>query len=158
MDITMKTEKGRFNFRVCAVMLSEGRILAMKDERSPYYYLPGGRVQLHETMENAVVREVQEELGINVRIDRPLWLNQGFFTEDVSGERYHEICMYYLIDFVGSSLLSRGQRFIQKEGKRVHVFEWLPMEELESKYFYPEFIKRKGLEIPEKLVIQAEYE
>ena len=59
-------------------MLSEGRILAMKDDRSPYYYLPGGRVQLHETMENAVVREVQEELGINVRIDRPLWLNQGF--------------------------------------------------------------------------------
>ena len=48
MDITFKTEEGRFNFRACAVILQKGKILAMHDERSPYYYLPGGRVQLHE--------------------------------------------------------------------------------------------------------------
>ena len=158
MDITMKTQEGLFNFRVCAVMLNEGNILAMMDDRSPYYYLPGGRVQLHETMEDAVVREVREELGIDARIGRPLWLNQGFFKEDVSGEQFHEICMYYLMDFTGTPLLSRGKKFIQNEGNRVHEFEWLPLEGLESMYFYPKFIKRKELKIPESLVIQAEYE
>lgn len=62
MDISFVAGKEKFNYRVCAVILSEGKLLAMHDERSPYYYLPGGRVQMGETAEAAVVREVREEL------------------------------------------------------------------------------------------------
>ena len=72
MDITFETEVGRFNYRVCAVLLDRGRILAMHDERSPYFYLPGGRVRMGERAEDAVLREVREELGIEARIVRPL--------------------------------------------------------------------------------------
>ena len=50
------------------MIISDGKILAMQDERSPYYYLPGGRVMLGETAEEAVIREVQEELGITPKI------------------------------------------------------------------------------------------
>ena len=57
MDITFKTEQGRFNYRVCGMIIHGGKILAMHDQRSPYYYLPGGRVQLGETVEEAVLRE-----------------------------------------------------------------------------------------------------
>ena len=79
MDITYKTENEKFNYRVCAVIISNGEILAMHDERSPYFYLPGGRVKMGETAEQAVVREVEEELYITPKIIRPLWLNQAFF-------------------------------------------------------------------------------
>lgn len=95
MDISFKHEDQKFNYRVCAVILSENKILAMHDERSPYFYLPGGRVAMGETAELAVIREVQEELGITPRIIRPLWLNQAFFTEDVDALRYHELCIYF---------------------------------------------------------------
>ena len=88
MDITFKSGDEKFNYRVCAMIISEGKILAMHDDRSPYYYLPGGRVALGETAEMAVIREVQEELGVTPRIVRPLWLNQAFFTEDVDHLRY----------------------------------------------------------------------
>ena len=64
IDLSFVSGKEKFNYRVCAVILSEGKLLAMHDERSPYYYLPGGRVQMGETAEAAVVREVQEELEI----------------------------------------------------------------------------------------------
>ena len=48
MDITYISEHKKFNYRVCAVIISNNKILAMHDERSPYFYLPGGRVQLGE--------------------------------------------------------------------------------------------------------------
>ena len=91
MDISFKNGNEKFNYRVCAMMISDGKILAMHDERSPYYYLPGGRVGIGETAEKAVIREVQEEIGITPKIIRPLWLNQAFFTEDVDNLRYHEL-------------------------------------------------------------------
>ena len=88
MDISFKSGNEKFNYRVCAMMISDGKILAMHDERSPYYYLPGGRVALGETAEHAVIREVQEELGITPKIIRPLWLNQAFFTEKEGAVRH----------------------------------------------------------------------
>ena len=60
MDISFKHENQKINYRVCAVMISENKILAMHDERSPYFYLPGGRVTMGETAEHAVLREVWE--------------------------------------------------------------------------------------------------
>ncbi|NMA06457.1 MAG: NUDIX domain-containing protein, partial [Ruminococcaceae bacterium] len=80
MDISFKCDNQKFNYRVCAMMIFDNKILAIRDDRSPYFYLPGGRVSMSETAEHAVVREVQEELGITPKIVRPLWLNQAFFT------------------------------------------------------------------------------
>ena len=90
MDISFKVNNEKFNYRVCAMIISDNKILAMHDERSPYFYLPGGRVELGETAEHAVVREVQEELCVTTKVIRPLWLNQAFFTEDVDKLNYHE--------------------------------------------------------------------
>ena len=39
MDITFKNGNEKFNYRICAIMIDSGRILAMKDGNSPYYYL-----------------------------------------------------------------------------------------------------------------------
>ena len=81
MDISFRYENQKFNYRVCAMMISDNKILAMHDERSPYFYLPGGRVTVGETAEQAVIREAQEELGVTPSIIRPLWLNQAFLRK-----------------------------------------------------------------------------
>ena len=158
MDISFKFGKEKFNYRVCAMMIANGKILAMHDERSPYYYLPGGRVAMGETAEAAVIREVQEELGITPRIARPLWLSQSFFTEDVDGLNYHEICIYYLMDITGTDLLSRGEVFTSKEGSRTHTFEWLEFERLKDEYFYPLFLKKDIFTLPNEFTIRTEIE
>ena len=158
MDITFDTGAGRFNYRVAAVLLDGERILAMHDERSPYFYLPGGRVRMGERAEDAVLREVREELGIEARIVRPLWLSQSFFNEDVVRVDYHELCLYFLLDVSDTDLLSRGDRFRGPEHRHVHDFEWLPFERLKDEYFYPLFLKTEIYRLPEHLTIRTDRE
>ena len=158
MDISYKTESGKFNYRVCAMIISDGKILAMHDERSPYFYLPGGRVKMGETAEDAVIREVREELGIIAKIARPLWLNQAFFTEDVDHLRYHELCIYFLMDISETDLLERGNVFTVNEGKRTHAFEWLSFGRLKDEYFYPIFLKKEIYKIPNEFSLRTEIE
>lgn len=158
MDISFNQENQKFNYRVCAMIISENRLLAMHDERSPYFYLPGGRVKMGETAEQAVVREIREELGVTLKIARPLWLNQAFFTKDVDGIRYHELCIYFLIDISNTDLLERGNSFTLTEGKHTHTFEWLAFDSLKDEYFYPIFLKKQIFDLPKTFTIRTEWE
>lgn len=158
MDITFQAGNIKFNYRVCAMILHDGQILAMHDERSPYFYLPGGRVAAGETAEEAVIREVREELHITAKIQRPLWLNQAFFTEDVDKRNYHELCVYFLMDISETNLLARGSSFSCREGTRLHRFEWLPFERLQEEYFYPLFLKKDIYHLPAVFTLRTERE
>lgn len=158
MDLSFRVDDGKFNYRVCAMMISDGAILAVHDERSPYFYLPGGRVKMGETAEQAVIREVWEELHIAPKIIRPLWLNQAFFTEDVDHLRYHELCVYFLLDISETDLLAKGKRFTSREGERIHTFEWLKFDRLKDEYFYPLFLKQEIFHLPETFTIRTECE
>lgn len=158
MDISYVSGNNKFNYRVCAVIVHDGKILAMHDERSPYFYLPGGRVHMGETAEHAVIREVEEELNITPRIIRPLWLNQAFFNEDVDHLNYHELCIYFLMDVSHTDLLERGSKFTLYEDRHTHDFEWLSFDRLKHEYFYPVFLKEKIFDLPEQFTIQTETE
>ncbi|MCT3980132.1 (deoxy)nucleoside triphosphate pyrophosphohydrolase [Elizabethkingia anophelis] len=59
---------------VCGVIFNEGRILLCrrKPEKSlgGYWEFPGGKIEVGETEEESLYRELQEELGIRVEIER----------------------------------------------------------------------------------------
>lgn len=158
MDISFISGNDKFNYRVCAMIISGNKILAMHDERSPYYFLPGGRVKIGETAEDAVIREIQEELGIVPKITRALWLNQAFFKEDVDNLNYHELCIYFLMDISDTALLLRGEKFTTNEGDRTHTFEWLEFNRLKNEYFYPSFLKTDIFNLPNRFTIRTEIE
>lgn len=158
MDISFINKQGKFNYRVCGIIIKKNKILAMKDERSPYYYLPGGRVMIGERAEDTILREIKEELEIEASIIRPLWLNQAFFTEDVDELQYHEICIYFLIDIEESSILQMGNEFTLQEGNHTHDFEWLEFDSLKDLYFYPLFLKNEIFNLPEIFTLRTEIE
>ena len=157
MDLTFPFTDGVFNVRACAVILHENRLLAMRDERSPYYYLPGGRVRLFESFEDALRRELSEELEIDATLVRPLWLVQSLFTEDVQNTRFHELCLYYLVE-PDASLLCRGEVFLHIERTHTQRFCWLPIDSLKDAYFYPLFLKDRIRHLPDTLTLLFEQE
>ena len=158
LDISFGTEEMKFNYRACAIIIRGDRVLAMRDERCPYFYLPGGRVKIGETAEEALKREVREELGVSASIIRPLWLNQAFFTEDVDRRRYHELCLYFLMEIPETEPLPSGDGFTTTEGGRTHCFEWLEFGRLKDEYFYPQFLKKDIFRLPEEFSIRTERE
>lgn len=113
---------------------------------------------MNESAEHAVIREVQEELNITPKIIRPLWLNQAFFTEDVDGQNYHELCVYFLMDISDTDIFSKGKRFTLQERHHTHDFEWLEFERLKTEYFYPLFLKNEIFNLPDEFTIRMERE
>jgi hypothetical protein len=67
MDISFKADSGKFNYRVCAMILSNNRILDMRDEWSPYFYFPGGRVHVGETKE--AIFDLSETFTIRTEVE-----------------------------------------------------------------------------------------
>ena len=72
--------------------------------------------------------------------------------------RYHELCLYFLMDFAGTDLLARGQSFRRDEGVHSHQFTWLPFESLGDAYFYPIFLKEAIFHLPEVFTLRTEVE
>ena len=153
MDISFKTDFGRFNFRVSAVIIRKNYLLTMQDNAYSYAYLPGGRVKMGETAQQAIKRELQEELHADLPVIRPLWFCQDFFTEEDTVEKFHEICIYYLVD---GGKLPEGS-FSYAEGERINRFAWTPLDEVRQMHLYPEFIKDEIFRLPNHLEMIVEY-
>ena len=150
MDITFKTEVGRFNYRVAGILIHDNKLLIMKDDNSPYYYIPGGRVRMHETSESAIIREIKEEVEIETKINRLLWVVENLFVEEQSGDRFHEIGLYYLLDIKDESIFKKGNEFITNEnGQHNLMFTWVELEKIKYLYLYPMFLKERIMNLPD---------
>ncbi len=69
-DLCVKMEDGILNIRVGAIIMKNDKFLMVENDRFDYLYSVGGRIKFGETAEEAVVREVFEETGVKMEIDR----------------------------------------------------------------------------------------
>lgn len=151
MDLTFSTLEGKFNYRVAAVIIYDKKLLITRKKLQPYFFLPGGRVKLYETAEQALKRELKEELGEELHIVRPLWMVQSFFCESVRNEKFHEICLYYLVNVLENSKLLENESFERKEKHQEYQYYWCNHEKLSNYKVYPEFITNKLEGLPRTL-------
>jgi len=59
------------------------------------YTVPGGHIELGETAEDAIVREVKEETGLDVRPTKLLLIQEAIYPKD-----YHKHEHYVFMDYV----------------------------------------------------------
>lgn len=136
MVITIKEEGTRFGARAGAIIYNENKTkILLENQNNERYMFPGGRIDIHEDSGAAIVRELKEEL--NLEIDLKLKYIVEMFL-DSSKTRYHEIGFYYL-SIVNEDKITNGFHSLNDDG----IFEWVPIKNLENYKILAKPIKNK---------------
>ncbi len=75
----------KVNLRVSAMVFYKGKLVLVrhyKEGYGDYYLLPGGGLEHSESLEECVVREVKEECGLDVKVDRLAFYKQVYTDSD----------------------------------------------------------------------------
>ena len=97
-DMTVPIDDGFINIRVGAIIMKNGRFLMVGNERSDYLYSVGGRMKFGETTEEAIIREVYEETGVKMEIDRLGFVHENYFYGDAphnNGKIIYEMSFFF---------------------------------------------------------------
>lgn len=86
-DMCVACDDGILNIRVGAIIMQDGKLLMVGNDRADYLYSVGGRIQFGETAEEAVVREVLEETGVKMEIGRLGFVHENYFYGDAPSKQ-----------------------------------------------------------------------
>lgn len=84
-----------------------------------YWQIPGGSVEFNETFQDAIKREVEEELGIEIEVGELLTLCNDIMPE----EKQHWVTPQFLCKIKSGNI-------INKEPEKCEEIKWLPFHQL----------------------------
>jgi len=108
--------------------------------------LPGGRVEMKEKSEDVLRREMQEELGTDVKVGRLVWVVENFFKD--RDRFYHEIGLYYIMTLPRNASLFNTDKYYSKGGGVQLIFRLLPLSELDNIDLRPTFLRKALQKMP----------
>jgi len=111
---------------VGGVVIREGKVLLVRRGKAPAlgeWAIPGGRVELGETLEEAAEREVWEETGVRVRAAGMCHLFEDIRKDEAGRIRFH----YVIVD-----LLAEYQSGEPRAADDAHEAAWLSPEDFPS--------------------------
>jgi 8-oxo-dGTP diphosphatase len=111
---------------VGAVVLSEGKILLEKRKNEPgrgKWSIPGGLVDLRESPEQAVIREVLEETCLEVEAPRLVDVVSDVSLDEAGKVKYHFVIIDYLVT------VKHGE---VKAESDADALTWVPLDEVED--------------------------
>ena len=130
-DFRTKVDNTVFGVRATALILQNGKLLVTKDKGK--YYTIGGAIQVNESTEDAVVREVREELGVKAQAGQLAFVVENHFEQ--AGIHYHNIEFHYLVD-----LLEDAPLVMQEDTKQLPC-RWIVFDDLHTVDLKPAFLK-----------------
>jgi nucleoside triphosphatase len=98
------------------IVNKEGKILLAKSHKwFDKYTLPGGHIEVGETMKEAVAREVKEEVGLDVEVVEFLLMQEAVFAEEFWKKKH-----FIFFDFL---CRSRNQQ-VKLDGRELQEYVW----------------------------------
>ena len=136
----------RFNFCVRGIAINQGRVLLFNVIGWDWWGLPGGRVEMLEHSDEALKREMREELTTDVKVGRLVWVAENFFKPEK--QPYHEIGMYYRMKLPEDSAVFTAEEHTCKDGAVTLRFRWFPLVDIERLKINSPFLKEGLLHLP----------
>ena len=100
------------NFAVACITDDEGKILLQKRASSDIWGFPGGALEIGESAEEAVKREVEEETGLRVAVDSLIGVYTKYFDIYPNGDEAQTIVFFFQCSTVGGKLhIDREETF-----------------------------------------------
>ena len=130
-DFRTKVGKTVFGVRATALIVQNNQLLVTKED--DYFYTIGGAIQVNERTEEAVVREVKEELGVKAQAGKLAFVVENRFEQD--GISYHNIEFHYLVDLLEDAPLT------MQEDEKTQPCEWIDLDQLQNIQLVPAFLK-----------------
>jgi len=116
--------------RAVAIVIHDDGLLVIhrRSEGHEYYTLPGGGVEQHETIEQAIARELQEEASLDITVGRRIY--EHHYDDGTSQ-------FFYLCHYV-SGIPQLASNAPERQAKRgLHQPMWLPLKLLSGTLLYP---------------------
>lgn len=124
--IRLTSGKRRFNYRIAGLGFRDGHVLVHRATHEVFWTFPGGQAEIGETSEETLRREMIEELGVEVQVERLLWVVENFF--DLEKRRWHELGFYYLMEIPASFPFAPDGSIVHRieDGGSELEFKWIP--------------------------------
>ena len=90
-----------------AVIVQDGRVVLIKRRFEPLagqWSLPGGTLELGETLEAGVAREIREETGLEIEVGPVVEVFDRILLDPDQRVRYHFVLIDYLCRPIGGRL------------------------------------------------------
>lgn len=122
-----------FSFRVSVygVVIENDKILLVRQWDG--YDFPGGKVEISETLEDALYRTFLKETGLKVKIKSLLCCESSFF-EFPLGKPNNSILIYYLCEKVSGKLLTKN--FDKNKTDFLEIPDWIELSDVSKIKFY----------------------
>lgn len=117
---------------VYGVIVENNKVLLSKQWDG--YDFPGGGIDLGETIEEALRREVWEETGVKIKIIDVIYSIEDFHKMHSTGRCVHSILVYYLCKKIGGKLSTAN--FDEHEKKYADMPEWIDLKKAKKIKFY----------------------
>lgn len=140
MDLKIKTEAEEFHGRTCGIIKQDNYFLIMRVNRTPYYHIPGGHIEIGEDSNQAVIREIKEEIGCDVNRTNLFAIQENFWKR--KGKQCHGIEFYYIVEPEPKLQINDYERIENDKGEeKLLEFKWVTAEELLNIDLRPSNIK-----------------
>jgi mutator protein MutT len=115
---------------VGAIILNDGHVLLIQRGQAPAkgkWTLPGGVIEVGESPENALIREIQEECALDITIQGIVKVINKVFRDDQGKIMYHYVILDYLASCQSKNLCHELP--IQARSDVINV-RWVPVHDL----------------------------